>query len=310
MKRDSTAATIAMLTICVFSWGSVFPTAKLVLDHISSPSLVLWRFVIAIASLALYLGLRRQSWPALSTAQYLVLAVIGALGIGGFNLALFAGLRETTATNGALIMALSPLVTSLLAALLARRWPDRTQCFSLAVALCGVVLVITNGELQRLLQLDFNRGDLLIICGMLAWSVYTIASQRVGHWLPTVSFTLVTMIAGGLTLLLYSLARPDVHPWAELRGLAPWDLGVVVYIGLFATVIGYLFWINGVRRLGPAKASLFFNLVPVFAALTALALGQPLTAIQCIGTAIVLFGLTTPMLLRLRMTGNAATQAG
>lgn len=308
MKRESTAATVAMLLICVFSWGSVFPSAKLILGDISSPALVLWRFVIAITSLALYQGLRRQRWPALSAAQYLVLAVIGTLGIGGFNLALFAGLRETTATNGALIMALSPLVTSLLAALLARRWPDRAQGFSLVVALGGVVLVITNGQLQRLLQLDFNRGDLLIICGMLAWSLYTIASQRVAHWLPTVHFTLVTMIAGGLALLLYSLARADVHPWAELRGLAPWAVGVVIYIGLFATVIGYLFWINGVRHLGPAKASLFFNLVPVFAAVTALTLGQSLTAIQCIGTAIVLFGLTAPILLRRWMAGTAAAQ--
>lgn len=299
-----------MLLICVFSWGSVFPTAKLILGDISGLSLAIWRFVIASISLALYLLLRRQRWPTLSPWQYLALALMGCIGIGGFNLALFSGLQQTTATNGALIMAMSPMVTSLLAALIARQWPGKTQWFSLVVALGGVILVITNGELGRLLRLDLNRGDLLIICGMLAWSLYTVASQWVAHWLPTVSFTLLSMIAGCLSLYLFSVFQADVHPWRELVGLQPMSLAILVYIGLFATVIGYLFWINGVRRIGPAKASLFFNLVPVFAALVALALGQVLTNIQGAGMAIVLFGLTAPMLLQRRASGLPAAGTG
>ena len=89
--------------VITFAWGSVFPIAKIILVHMHDVSLAIWRFVIGIASLALYMGMSNTPWPALTTRRYLVLALIGVIGVGGFNLALFTGLKQTSATNGALI---------------------------------------------------------------------------------------------------------------------------------------------------------------------------------------------------------------
>lgn len=301
MKSVSLPATLAMLLICVFSWGSVFPIAKVILVQMHDLSLASWRFVIAAACLSLYLAITGTPWPKLTPSRYLVLALIGIIGVGGFNLALFTGLKQTSATNGALIMALSPLVTSLIAAIAFRRRPSASQWVSLAVGLAGVLLVITNGSLERLLHLTFSHGDLWVIAGMLAWSLYTVASHAVGHWLPALPFTLITMIGGGAALLLVCQLQADVHPVQELASLSLPSLAGVLYIGLFATVIGYLFWIQGVKTLGAAKASLFFNFVPVFAALVSLLLGQSLSGIQILGMSIVLAGLTAPALIgRLR----------
>lgn len=283
-----------MLLVCVFFWGSVFPLAKMILQEISGLSLVIWRFLLASVCLALYLLARQTRWVKLQPRQFVTLALLGVLGVGGFNLALFEGLPHTDATNAALVMALNPLTTSVLAALMARRWLTGWQWSSLLMGLSGVALVITRGDLHLLQQQGVNHGDLLIVLGMFCWSLFVVLSQRVNHWLPSMQFTLLTMVSGSLAIAFFSLFDPAVHPWPELQQLSTHSIWLLVYVSLFGTVVAYLFWNQGAAQLGPAKAALFFNLVPVFAALVGLALGQPLTNVQMGGMLLVIAGLTLP----------------
>ncbi|MBC3767655.1 DMT family transporter [Neptunicella marina] len=298
MNRQSTTSTLILLLISVFCWGSVFPFSKPVLESMSQQSLVIWRFSIASLCLIIYLLVKRQPWPHLRFGQYLWLAFISVLGVGGFNLLLFTGIKHTAATNGALVMALSPLVTALMVAGLARKWISRAQSFSLLVGLFGVLLVITNGSWQRLMQFQFNQGDITVIAAMLLWSAYTTASQKVTSWLPVIPFTLISLLTGDIFILIASAIQGDIHPIQELINLSGGGIVSVVYIGIFGTVVGYLFFLNGVQKLGSATASLFFNFIPVFAALTAMMMGQSVTPIQLSGMAIVLIGLSLPPLLR------------
>lgn len=303
----SSSKAVLLLMICVMSWGSVFPLAKQILVDMNEMSLVLWRFTIAAASLLIYIVVRRQLWPVLSLAQYAFIAITSVVGVGGLNIALFTGLQHTAATNGALIMALSPVVTSLFASLFAKNWPSRSQVFSLIVGLSGVLLVITNGSLSRLLTLHFNRGDVIIMLGMLAWSFYTLSSKKISHWTPLIPFTLMSMLAGAATAGLVCLLTPNLHPLDELMALSLPSISIVIYIGLFATVVGYLFWNHGVKSLGAAKASLFFNFVPVFAALTSVLMGHEVSFLQVFGMIIVILGLLLPALVLIKTAKVTAT---
>ncbi|WP_337842474.1 DMT family transporter [Rheinheimera sp.] len=300
MTTSTSRQTIILLLISIFGWGSVFPLSKLVLEQMSQHSLVVWRFTIAALCLVLYLPvhLRRHPapWPRLSWRQYLWLISISLVGVGGFNLLLFSGVKHTAATNGALVMALSPLVTALMVALLSRRWLTGMQSASLALGLAGVLLVITNGSWHSLQQFAFNQGDLTIIGAMLLWSAYTTASQQATRWLPVVPYTLISMLAGDLFILLASGWQGNVHPLDELLQLSLPGLLSMLYIGVVGTVLAYLFFLQGVQKLGSATASLFFNLIPVFAALTALLLGQQVSLVQAAGMAIVLLALMLPQL--------------
>lgn len=298
MNLPARATPVLMLLICVICWGSVFPISKVLLQSVSGLSLLMWRFLIALVCVCLYLLVQRKPWPTLSGSQYLVLAALGVLGVGSFNLALYEGLPYTEATNGALIMALSPLVTSIAAGALARRWLSVQQWISLTIGLIGVTLVITNGDVMSLLQHGLNRGDLLISIGMLCWAAFTIASQRVSHWLPPMSFTLVTMTAGWLAVSVYGLLFKEIHPWQEIQLLNPIEWLQLLHISLFGSVLAYLFWIQGVKAIGAANASLYFNLVPVSAALIALAMGVQLSLIQTLGITITIVGLSLPWLAR------------
>lgn len=216
MKSDSTMKAIVLLIICTFFWGSCFPIGKHALDEVHALTLVFWRFVIAAACLGLYIKAARMPKPQLSSRQWLWVIAVSAVGVGGLNLGLFTGLAYTNATNGSLIMALSPLMTSLIACIALRTLPSFSQCFSLLVSLTGVLMVITNGHLETLFSMEINHGDKLIFCGMLAWSLYTYFSQGISRWMPVIPYTFVGMLSGAAVIGAMCLASPEVHPFAEL----------------------------------------------------------------------------------------------
>ncbi len=294
MKSDSMLKAVILIILCTFCWGSSFPVGKHALNEVHALTLVLWRFVLAAVCLAVYLKLMRTPKPQLNTRQWLWIVVVSVVGVGGLNLGLFTGLEDTSATNGSLIMALSPLMTSLIACVAARKLPTAGQCFSLLVSLAGVLLVITNGHLQSLLTMQINHGDKLIFFGMLAWSFYTFFSQGISRWMAVIPYTFIGMLSGAAVIGLMCLASPQVKPWQELINSSMLGIVDIIYIGVFGTVAGYLLWLNGVKRLGSATAVLFFNFVPIFSVLTSYVLGQSVTQLQFVGMAVVIAGMLMP----------------
>lgn len=296
MKSDSMLKAVALLILCAFFWGSCFPIGKHALNEVHPLTLILWRFILATICLAIYLQFTRSSKPHLTVMQWGWVVIVSAIGIGGLNLGLFTGLTLTNATNGSLIMALSPLTTSLITSIALRRLPALAQIVSLLVSLTGVLLVITNGNLASLAHMQLNRGDQMIFCGMLAWSLYTYFSQGISRWLAVIPYTLIGMICGALTIGTMIMFTPEVNPLTELTHASTVVISEVFYVAILGTVAGYLLWINGVRSLGSATASLFFNFVPIFAVLTAFLMGQPVTQLQLLGIAVVIVGLLLPRL--------------
>lgn len=299
MNVSTTTKAVVLLILCTFFWGSTFPIGKNALNEVHALTLVFWRFAIAAMCLGLYMKIIRSPKVNLTSTQWIWVIAVSAVGVGGLNLGLFTGLAYTSAANGSLIMALSPLMTSLIASIAKRTLPSGAQCFSLLVSLSGVLLVITNGHLETLLHLQLNHGDKLIFSGMLAWSLYTYFSQGISRWMPVIPYTFVGMLSGAAVIGTMCLITPEVHPFSELLRSSTTGILQVMYIGLFGTVAGYLLWLNGIRQLGSASASLFFNFVPIFAMLTSFMMGQTVTALQLIGVAVVIAGLLLPRLVSL-----------
>ncbi|WP_038183395.1 DMT family transporter [Vibrio rhizosphaerae] len=302
MKSNSTMKAVVLLIICTFFWGSSFPIGKHALEEVHALTLVFWRFIIAATCLAGYLKVKRMPEMHLSVYQWCWVVSVSIVGVGGLNLGLFTGLATTNATNGSLIMALSPLMTSLIACIALRTFPSFVQCISLLVSLAGVLMVITNGHLETLFSMQINHGDQLIFGGMLAWSFYTYFSQGISRWMPVIPYTFIGMLSGASVIGIMCLVSPEVYPFAELWHSTALGISEVVYIGVFGTVAGYLLWLNGVRHLGSANAALFFNFVPIFSVLTSFMLGQAVTQLQLLGIAVVIIGLLLP---RIRLLKRA-----
>lgn len=282
----ATPATWIKLTLTSFFWALMFFLGKYAVAWMSPESIGGWRFLLAALLLAPLVSLREGiDWAGLrrNALPVLVMAVVG---IGGFNIALFHGLRHTTPMNAALIMALCPaLITAFSAGLTGDRLGGR-QSAGLALGIVGVAIVITGASLSSLVALRLQAGDLFVLLAATCWAIYSTLPRRFITGLPPLQVTVGTVAAGGVLISAFALAT-------QRDFLAPPPPGVmaaVAAMSVFGSVIAYLWWNDGVKQVGAGRAALFMNLVPVFAALIGVALGQSLSLAQLAGAALVIGG--------------------
>jgi drug/metabolite transporter (DMT)-like permease len=207
-------------------------------------------------------------------------ATLGIVGVAGFNVLFFYGMQMTSAVNGALIMALNPLLTALLAYLLRIHRPEARQLVAFPIGAAGVAVVVLGGGAQ----LRIGDGDLLMLAGNVCWAFYNV---MVGKLLPRdvggLANTTGVMLAGAIALTLVALlaGSPVSVPGSDA-------LGSLLLMSLGGSVLAYLFWNAGIARLGAARTALFLNLVPVSSMVISAFEGRPPTWLQLAGGAVVI----------------------
>ncbi len=284
MPRNLTT-TWAMVVAATFFWGSNFNAAHALADKLPALTAAGERFGIATLVLLAMRLMQRRSESALSHKDRLILCVLGLIGVFSFNYAFFTALHTTSALNAALIMALSPLLTNLLSVWLLGATISGVQLLGISVAFSGVALVITGGHFALL---HIAIGDVWMLAGCLAWSFYGVLLRKYAAHIPSPQQTRWTVSAGALALMIFALWQEQ--PLALIAQQSLTTLLILLYMALCGTVLAYLFWLRGIQDLGPQRASLAFNLVPVFTLLINLLLGQLPHIEQFIGMALVLCG--------------------
>lgn len=216
------------------------------------------------------------------------LGLVGACLIIG-NTAMTIGLIETTVVNAGIINAAEPALIIMLACLVARRMITVRQVGGILVSFLGVLILITRAHLDALAAFDFNDGDLWMTGAIVSWSVYVIVLQRAPMVdRPISQTTAVTFYASIVLLPWYTWElthRPPVTLTFE-------NVASIVYLALFASVIGVLFWVRAVRYLGPARTGPFGHLMPVFSILLGIVfLGESLYAYHAGGMVLIACGI-------------------
>jgi drug/metabolite transporter (DMT)-like permease len=215
---------------------------------------------------------------------------LGLTGVFLYNAVFFTGLKLTSAGNGALIVAINPLVTAILSALWLRERVSAGQAAGLLLSLLGVSVVISRGSLELFSTLAFNRGDLIMLGAPLCWALYSILGKKMLRSFTPLAATAYAACFGALLLVPAALLE---H--AALGGPLPgfsW-LGwlAVLQLALLGTVVGFVWWYEGVQAIGTARAAAFVNLVPLFGTvLAALVLGERIMAAQIWGGFLVVVG--------------------
>lgn len=277
------------LVFTMLCWAGNAVASRLAVGEVSPMVLVSvrWLGVVVVLSLTV----RRQlmaDWPVLRRRLPFTFAM-GALGFTAFNALFYLAGHMTTAVNIGIIQGAIPIFVLLGAVTLHRSHVSTLQLVGIPLTLLGVVLVATGGHLEGLLALEVGNGDLMMIVACLFYAGYTLGLRNRPQVSPLSFFALLAVAAFVTTLPLLAIevgAGEDLWPFS-LKGWA-----IIAYVTLFPSFLAQLGFLRGVRLIGPGRAGIFVNLVPVFAAVLAVViLGEPFGLFHGLALALVLGGI-------------------
>ena len=257
-----------LLTAVTLFWGGNAVAGKLAVGHISPMTLTTLRWALAAAiMLAIGLPRLREDWPVVRRNLPLLI-VLGAAGFSLFNALQYTALVYTTAINTAIEQAAMPMLVFAANFLLHRIRVAPGQIVGFTLSLLGVMLTATHGDVSRLLDLDLNRGDALMLVAICIYAGFTVALRHKPaiHWQSLLTVLCISAFVVSLPFMAWEglsgrMILPDARGWA-----------IAAYTAVFASVLGQFFFIRGVELIGANRAGLFVNLVPIFGTLLSIAI--------------------------------------
>ncbi|MEE8397307.1 MAG: DMT family transporter [bacterium] len=259
--------------------------------HTDVPPLTLnfGRWTVALAILLPFTGRRLWAVRATVLAEWRIFVALGVLGAALYQSLVYTSLNYTTALNAALLSSVLPMVVVPLTWFLYRDAISLRQGVGMVCSLLGALAILGQGRLETFAAMTFNTGDLFALASVVVWAVYTVLMRRKPAELDAVvALTAIVMV--GLT------AQAPFFLWERFFGrtmvVGLPSLATMVYMGMFASVVGFLAFNSAVPRLGPNRASLYIHLHPAFTAILAvLLLGEVLRWFHGLGIALIVGGI-------------------
>ena len=277
-----------LLALTTLFWAGNSIAGKLAVGHVSPMVIVVLRW--ASVALALYVFNRKriaEDWSTLR-ARMPYLAGMGALGFMVFSVAIYYALVYTTALNASILQGSMPLFVFLVSYVLFSSRIVTEQVIGFLISFLGVTIVAAQGDFSNLLALNVNFGDVLMLVAIIAYAVYTggLRSKPAMHWASLMFALCLAAAVTSLPLLAIEMMQgatvlPDARGWS-----------VVLYIVIFPTLLSQIFFIRAVELIGPNRAGLFINLLPVWGAVLATTLlGEIFHPYHGVALALILTGI-------------------
>lgn len=273
----SLPVTYLLVALTAVMWGANFNLAKPVLAELHPFVAGADRYLIAAAIMLALTYFRGERVPLRHARTYVILGIVGVF---GFNLFFFLGMASTSPVNGALIMALNPLTTSLIAWAMLGDKPTPRQLLAFPVGIVGVAIVVLGAGAQVHVAI----GDLFLMIANINWAFYNVLVKRqMPQDTSSVASTAGIMSVGALALTAVALIAGESFSMPSLHAGS-----ALIAMSVGGGVLAYLFWNIGIGRLGAARAAVFLNLVPVASMLISAVSGEPPTHVQLFGGALVI----------------------
>ncbi|WP_342551122.1 DMT family transporter [Lysinibacillus sp. FSL M8-0216] len=275
---------MGLMLVTSLLWGGNFVVAKTLVAHASPMTLTTVRWFIAIIVLVPLVWWKEKK--LVPPKQAIVpLLLMGVTGVALFNIFQFLALELTTSTNAGLISTMNTISIALFSFVLLKEKITKWQLSAMVLSLFGVVLVLSKGDWQLLLDFQLNTGDLWMLAAVCVWGLYSVCSK----WaMQTASPLMATLYAGvfGVLLLL-----PFTSADFTFTNVNTSFILSMLYTGIISTVVCMVFWNIGVQKLGATTSGIFLNFNPIFTALLAyLFIGENMSWLQGIGGLIVIMG--------------------
>ena len=215
--------------------------------------------------------------------------VLGITAVTIFNSALFYSLKFTQVISGVLMISTVPVMIIFISSLLKIEKTNFFQIIGVGLSLTGVLFIITKADIGLLKNLDFNRGDLIMIIAMLSWATYSALLKKKKYELSQISLLQVVISFGVIFLIpLYFI---DMNMGNSIKLEKPFFL-ILTYVVLFPGLASFFFWIKGVALIGANRSGVFLHLMPIFGAVMAMIIfDEKFMFYHLIGAVFILMGI-------------------
>ena len=279
----------ATAVLCWLLSAGVYIAAKWVAPEMPPWALCFWRLALACAILLPIVHRHHGAMAALVRTRAAEVLIVGAIGLTLCQGMIFTGLNYTDATTAGIIMALSPIMTMVLARFVLGEPLGAWKALGALLALTGMIVIVARGDLATLLRLQFNPGELWIVGSALCWGLYTVLLRRSKFGMELLPMVVLLLGAGAIAALpfylweLYVGERSALH----VNGL----LALAYVAGPGGALMSYLYN-RSVETLGAGRASMLLYLQTLFVAILAyLFLGESLHDYDLAGAAFIVAGL-------------------
>lgn len=280
---------IKLFLTAVF-WGGTFIAGRVLAQEVEPYSGSFLRFLVAsVCMIPLVWHVEGRLQP-LHKKQVFFVFLSGMTGVFLYNVFFLTGMQTVQAGRASVIVASNPVLIALFATLLFRgERMTLLKALGVALSVCGAVYVITHGSPADILQGAIGRGEMLIFGCVASWVSYSLIGKVVMRDVQPVSAVTYACLVGSAALLPPALVEGMA---GNLRGYSLSAWFSIAYLGFFGTCLGFIWYYEGIREIGPSKAGVFINFVPISAVIMSFfLLGEAIDASLLIGAALVLSGI-------------------
>ena len=199
--------------------------------------------------------------------NWLVISFMGVITISTFNSVVYFALNYTQVINAVLMLSAIPAATIVLSSLMKIEETNIFQLFGLVLSIIGIGSIISNGDIQKIISLDFNKGDMWMLVCVITWSLYSTLLKK--NKFKFSQFTLIQLMVSVGILFLIPQFFYEKSIGLELNLDKNFFL-ILIYVAIFPAIAAYYFWQKGIEIIGPNRASMFIQLMPLFSAVMAI----------------------------------------
>lgn len=270
-------------------WSGNFIIARGLNETIPPVTLAFLRWFVAVLAISPFaMKSIFSEWEAVKK-HILYLSITSVFGVTMFNTLLYIASHTTSAINLSLISITSPVFIVIFSHFFFGEKISLNNGIGIILVACGVVFLLTKGEVSQILNLSFAVGDIWMLAAAIIFALYTILVKRKPEALSIWSFQLSTFVIGLIFLSPFFMWEYTISP--EIT----FDTGTclsVLYIGVFASLLAYLLWNKAIINIGPAKAGMIYYAIPLFSGLAAyIFLGENLGLIHLYSALMIIPGI-------------------